>query len=266
VIDELLSDAAAFFEAAPSQRGQAVLSALPSLPEGFSVVSAEGRLFSHAPTGLTFVLIPGGRLEMGLSDEDIDSIHEQLGSGFPVDDFIERAKKTARPVHSVLARPFMCSFAPLSSNDVRRLSRGKRSRDTFARAEATALAAETGFRLPSEAELEWLRRDGTDRTFTLDAAANPERAARGTANARMAVDGLLMSEWAADDFHPSYSGAPVDSSPWMDGDPAGVYRAGTFLPVQHPVELIDLVAAFRSYGLDEDGATPDVMMRLACTL
>lgn len=266
MLDELLSDAALFFGAAPSRRREAVLSALPSLPDGFAVVSAEDRLLSHAPTGLTFVLIPGGRFEMGLTDKDIVEIHDELGDGFPVDDLIEAEKKRARPVHAVLVRPFVCGFAQLSSGDAQRLSAGRRSFDTFARGEASALASDLGFRLPSEAELEWLRRDGTDRTFALDAAAHPENAARGTAPARMAVKGLLMSEWAADDFHPSYVGAPEDSSPWLGGDPAGVYRAGVFLPVQDRVELIQLVAASRSYGVDEEGTTPDVMMRLACNL
>lgn len=266
MLDELLSDAALFFEAVPSRRRDAVLSALPCLPDGFAVVSAEDRVLSHAPTGLTFVLIPGGRMAMGLRDEDIVEIHEQLGDGFPVDDLVEAAKQSARPVHDVVVHPFVCTFTQLSSSDVKRVSGGRRSFDTFTRAEASALASDLGFRLPSEAELEWLRRDGTNRTFALDAAADPERAARGTASARMAVNGLLLSEWAADDFHPSYVGAPSDSSPWMGGDPAGVYRAGVFLPVQDHVELIQLVASFRSYGVDEDGEQPDVMMRLACDL
>jgi formylglycine-generating enzyme required for sulfatase activity len=126
------------------------------------------------------------------------------------------------------------------------------------RADALSLAGILGFRLPSEAELEWLARDGGAAPFLLNAASS------AAPRSRFGVERLHYGEWAADDWHPSYDGAPQDSATWRGGEPCGVFRAGTPpANMQSPEDLIFLLSAVRGQGTETLGF---VGMRLAADL
>jgi hypothetical protein len=118
------------------------------------------------------------------------------------------------------------------------------------RASAMREVSDAGFRLPSEVELEWILRDGDRFALTLGARPVPGKPGRFVFEpSRYGIEGLFIANWAADDWHPTYDGAPADSSPWMNGDSAGVCRS-TF-PLDAMVSEEDiavLLAALRTRG------------------
>src|SRR4030095_11777438 len=51
----------------------------------------------HPATGVSFVAIPGGRFEMGLSEQDIEEASEYVDLTTPVARWLDRVTKNARP-------------------------------------------------------------------------------------------------------------------------------------------------------------------------
>jgi hypothetical protein len=101
--------------------------------------------------------------------------------------------------------------------------------------------------LLSEAEHEWLARDGKQLAFTLDCVASVR--ARREPRSRFSIKNLHFEEWMEDDWHPIYEAAPTSSVPWLSGDPRGVYRGGLLLSaVQSDSEYVLGFAALRFPG------------------
>ena len=209
----------------------------------------------HTPTGLRFVAIPGGRFEMGLSEADMEEAAEHVDWTSTIAAIAEGFAKMARPVHPVEVRPFLASRTLLLDVGlIQRLSGGKIAYDSVSREEARELVRAAGFRLPSETELEWIARDGGRCHFTLDVATARKPASR------FGVEQVFWGEWAEDDWHPSYDGAPSTSTPWLDGAEQGVYRhAGGPEMMQSRDELLFMLAGVRGEGVqlpDFTGARP----------
>ena len=199
----------------------------------------------HAPTAARFVAVPGGRFEMGITDADLEEAAEHFDWTSPVAALVDTLASHARPTRCVEVLPFLVQRTLLSDLQViRRLSGDRVQTDSVSRAEALSLASAAGFRLPSEAELEWLARDGGRFHFVLDAAAGPRPS-------RFGVESLFDGEWAADDWHPTYDGAPKDGRSWRDGDASGVYR-GSHIPenMQSREELLLMLAGVRAQGVE----------------
>lgn len=189
----------------------------------------------HAPTGLDFAAIPGGQLELGITEDDFVALTSLTSEYDPAR--IAEQRAAASPAHPVDVRPFLCSrdllrgdlFRKLAGDPVKAGGDGR-----LPRAEAGALARRLGFRLPSEAELEWLGRDARGLALwvhelqRVSGDVEPEeldiydRVRRQPS--RFGLRELVYEQWAEDDWHPTYTGAPGDSRPWLDGDPSGVYR------------------------------------------
>ncbi|WP_437288312.1 formylglycine-generating enzyme family protein [Sorangium sp. So ce406] len=202
----------------------------------------------HRPTGIELVAVPGGSFEMGLRDDDLEELSEHVDWTSHVARAVRELEARCRPVHAVRVRPFLCAERPLSSEQARRLSHGREVSDTLPAGRAARFVEDLGFRLPSEAELEWLAREGGGLHFTCDiAAATGGRRGAVDVNGFGVVD-LLGGEWAADGWHPSYDGAPATSAPWSGGDPRGVFRGGLPLGLEERSELLLGLAAFRSPG------------------
>lgn len=211
------------------------------------VMGEDGLRFLHLPTEIEFVAIAGGRFEMGLSEADLEEASEHIDWTGEVAKLVKKLKREANPVHWVEVRPFLCARQLLDDEQVERLSGGRLENDTLTRDSARMLAQGIGFRLASEAELEWLGRDGGEAQFILDGLAREDE------RSRFGVEDLYYGQWAEDDWHPNYEGAPMNSAPWMGGDGRGVYRGGT-APVgwQSTEELIFLLAGVRfRAGKDE---------------
>lgn len=198
----------------------------------------------HLPTGLRFVAVPGGRFDMGLTEEDLEEAADHVDWTSQTASTVAAFLQHARPVHPVEVRPFLVSRGLVTDVDlVRRLSGGRLASDCFSRDEARWLARSSGFRLPSEAEIEWLARDGGRCHFTLDIARRKEQ------GSRFGIEQIFWGEWAEDDWHPTYDGAPDVSAAWYDGDACGVFR-GSATPeeMQCPEELLFMLAAVRGQG------------------
>jgi hypothetical protein len=264
----LLEDIEAFSSASPSSRGRAVKDAIRRLGDDeIEPLHAETGLVRHRGSGLVLLVVAGGRFSMGASEPDLRDARDLVAAVPEGVRQLEEIVRHAVPVREVLVRPFLCTVSPLTYEEILRLSGGSLRFDTLGRREALDLAASVGMRLPTEAELEWVVRDGRGLTFMLNAVSSYELACRGTAPARIAVRQPLAPIWAADDWHDDYSGAPRTSEvAWMKGDSNGVYRGGATLPVQDRLELLDLFAPLRRYGLDEGRYVPDCMVRLCRSL
>lgn len=247
------------FEAlTPSDRRSAKRILRRVLGEAFEVKRREyghSRLFCvmHRQWRQRFLVVPGGTFEMGLSENDLEQAVRLIDWTRLVARAVDDAKKAARPLRTVRIAPFLCSVSTLSPKAVERISGGAHRHDQFARRTVTAFLSHCpGFRLPAEAELEYLARDGGMNAFTCDGARRfvergvwPRRSTWGFRN-------LTLGEWAADSWHPSYEGAPLDSEPWSDGGPPGVYRG--LLP-GGPDEATDMIrglAALRGLAGPDD--------------
>ncbi|WP_129347302.1 formylglycine-generating enzyme family protein [Sorangium cellulosum] len=249
---EILNDPLALHQAGVDDRRRAIDALVAQLGDAWladqPALDEDSLPLVHRPTGLTFVAVPGGEFEMGLSDEDIEEASEHVDWTSPVARWIDNAAASARPVHRVNVRPFLCARALLDSARIHASADRPLDGESVQRSDALAVARALGFRLPSEAELEWLSRDGGAYRFTLDAARQfgavdgDDRLLRS----RFGVRDLHRSQWAEDDWHPTYDGAPATSLPWGDGDPRGVYRGGFHLiSLQSREELLHALAAVR---------------------
>ncbi len=188
----------------------------------------------HVPSGLVFVLVPGGRFRMG--DEE----------GWPDE----------RPVHEVSVRGFLLSKTPCTQRAFDRVG-GEDQRKTRGDElpmegvnweEATEWCEACGLRLPSEAEWEYACRAGTTGHwfFGDDPASLGEYAwFRENSDRRPHEVGRLLPnpwglhdlygnvlEWCEDHWHENYEGAPADGSAWVsdrEEDLWHVYRGGSHL-------------------------------------
>ena len=203
-------------------------------------------LLHHAGTDLEFVAVAGGELQLGISERDYLEWSEIVSDFDPGRLAAQRA--AAEPVHRVLVRPFVCSRTLVTHARIDVLSNGMITPSKWGllpRAAARQFAAWLGFRLPSEVELEWIGRDAG--RLHLFAHELLERAQSSLAEgeeewvdqddplesfyrvkfvpSRFGVLELVEQQWAEDDWHPNYIGAPSNSEPWLAGDPRGVYRS-----------------------------------------
>ena len=195
-----------------------------------------GIFFVHRPTSLEISVVPGGTMRMGLRPSDLEEIGRHVDI-CRVEYSIEVDGVSALPCHDVGVRPFLCARNALPEGSMHR-------------AAALAKVSALGFRLPSEAELEWILRNGDRDALTLGALPVAGSPGRFTFRAsRYGIEGLLVAQWAADDWHPNYEGAPATSVAWSDGDPAGVCRSTFPLPAMVSEEDIAvLLAAMRAPG------------------
>jgi formylglycine-generating enzyme required for sulfatase activity len=258
MIKELLEDVTAFARLGIEERKSLGRSIAAALGDGWSADDPAEDLdalpLAHQPTGLSFVVVPGGAFEMGLTEDDLAELRTTMGEAWD-DDIaasLERDAARLRPVRRVQVRPFLVARGYLQAQEVERLSGGRFQGDYCYRlgwGDARQLAASHGFRLASEAELEWLARDGGRSRFTLDAARKLEEIEGDSEllRSRFGVLDLFETQWAEDDYHPSYEGAPDTSVPWMNGAGTGVAR-GLSRPeyVEEPHQITGLLAALRT--------------------
>lgn len=225
-------------------------------PEFTPARSAAGTLglpmVRHA-SGVEFVLIPGGTFEMGLSTTE----ERALLAAMRTPDGRAAAKelaRAARPRHQVRVAPFLCARAPLVEDG---------SVALVSAAEAARMVKRAKLRLLSEAEWEYVARDGGSRAWIGldDAETDVQRAlARhakslygrssppsGAAADRFGVWALALGDWVADSWHQDYRRAPRDGAPWKPGKAPGVRRGGaaSLYPWQDADEHLESHAAIR---------------------
>jgi formylglycine-generating enzyme required for sulfatase activity len=224
----------------------------------------------HAPTDERFVVVPGGSFEMGMREADLDELSEYVDWTASAAHTIDQMKALCRPLRRVEVAPFLCAIRPLARDRIRTLLGGRHTRENFARADAVAFARDLGLRLPSEAELEWLAREGGRLTFVDDGARIWEKTRTWPTVGGFGVEDSSEGQWAADDWHPSYEGAPSTSAPWREGEDCGVFRGELPSgPDQHRSEIVFGLACHRNRGARPDDRDSDhafFRLRLALDL
>jgi len=193
----------------------------------------------HRVTDLPFLLVAGGTMQMGLQQSEIALVRRYVGSRPHVLEQIRQFQQFAAPVREVRVIPFLCGERRLKLAQVAAFSAElKDDADPcghMRRAAALRLSNEQGFRLPSDAELEWLARQGRNAPFILDCAFEaPEEDEENVVIAdqpiiaRFGIEDLFETQWAADDWFPDHAERPLTSVARTNGDPQGVRRFEEF--------------------------------------
>lgn len=202
----------------------------------------------HVASGVEFVLIPGGRFEMGFTREDAAAVDTQ----FPLREHkslrsaLKKTEPQMTPSREVDVAPFALARVP--------------QQEVVNRTEAEQALAQWGFRFPTEAEWEYVAREGVQQAFVLDAAADDERE-----QTAWGIDEMGATVWTGDLWHPNYKRAPKNAEPWTAGGGLPVYR-GSFSRelMQSRDELIFALSALRVEPLKKDDS--QVRVRFALKL
>lgn len=210
---------------------------------------------------LNFVVVPGGQMTMGMTEADLAEL-EELGE--EAAESVEFFAALSTPPRPVVVEPFLCAETPLLSGHAAALSiegddanAHRVLRQDSWQAAATVTAC--GLRLLSEAEWEWIARDGGRQSW-ICGPASPEvwtdRVLRGDPREARTPFGTLMlgwGEWVDDGWHDDYIGAPADSQPWGPTDRPETVRGGAFAcwPWQGGGEAVLLHAASRDRGFGQ---------------
>lgn len=222
-------------------------------------------LVRHRPTGIEFGLVAGGLLRMGLTEAEREVLLDQLGHvGQRTRALVDDLWQSASPVHDVRLPPFLCSRTPLLTHHVER--RRGRARGTVlevtsaeVRGVLRGFGKLPGLRLLSEAEWEWVARDGGHATWLNEpyhpqlVAATVARAAEFSEQApaatwsRLGFWGLACGEWVADTWHANYHDAPTNGHTWGECEAPRIVRGmgGEIFPWQEPIELSAMLAGWR---------------------
>lgn len=248
-----LAELSVFEALDPAQRLALAAPLAESLGKDFraypSLVGAKGMVaLDHVPTGICMIAIPGGSFDMGLTDEDADESSDTLGATATLQRLLMEVEAVATPVHRVVVAPFLLALAHLTSAQVAQLTGGAISVDALSPRDAGRFPGQTsGFRLPSEAELEYVGREGGKLHFLNDGGHVyastglwPEPAESG-----WGLSYLSTPTWTADEWHPDYEGAPATSKAWSDGGLPGVFRGGLVDPPEQAEDLVMGLAAYR---------------------
>ena len=196
---------------------------------------AQVRSMVHQPTGIEFVVVPGGRFEFGFSQQDRSFL---AAAPWWDEDWawsLEIEAQAATPSKTIELPGFLLE------------RRGPGERTT--REEALDRARSLGLRLASEAELEWVLRNGGVETMHLGASPEDDEGTVAFQPSRLGVEDLLGAHWVADDWHPDHEAAFADGRARTGGDPAGVCRVTFALDAFVCLEdMTALVAALRTRG------------------
>jgi hypothetical protein len=185
---------------------------------------------------LPFVTVPGGRMQMGILPTELDLLDFYLGHKPHIVAMLRPIIETSSPVCEIEVAPFLCSRL-LRAEEILGYVPGAETDPLGAVPRLTALevARAAGARLPSDAELEWLARQGGASPFVLDVVYEaPEDDPKNVlivdqpTAPRFGISDLFEAQWAADDWFPSHEGRPRTAAARVGGDPQGVRRFEEF--------------------------------------
>lgn len=193
-----------------------------------------------------FCLVPGGTFEMGFSEEEEAAVRAQsevnadCGNHFELYEQLFEQVSAMRPITHVRVQPMLVEQG-----------RGQ----TFELDEATDVLAESPFRVPSEAEWEYLARGGKLRELTYRGDVVPDTADWFEETAKLGVKGAnafglwgfgYEPELCADAWHETLDDHPRDGTPRRgDGDRVARGGAAQLYPWQETGEWHMLLSAFR---------------------
>lgn len=208
-----LHDLQSFLLLSPAERLELARSTVALLGVGWRAVEGvqAGAVVRHDASGVDFALIPGGKFRMGLSDADIAQVAGQVAWDADWEYSLRIDGEAALYCVDVELSPFLLQ---LHLDDAAWMTRGE--------ALDTALAA--GYRLPTEAELEWVIRNGGREALHLGARPDGTPGGFSFQPSVFGLGELMGAHWAADDWFPSHEGAAPDGTSRQHGDPVGVCR------------------------------------------
>lgn len=192
---------------------RAVLEQRFRVDDSFHGVAQLGALI-HEPSNLTFIAVPGGAFVMGFAADDMLATLRVMSDGelSDIEDLgtYAWAFGGSRPPHVVHVRPFLASTKLVGEESL--------CDATGCEEVADAMAA-LGFRNPSEAEWEWIAREGGAVQFVglpvdrhpLGPTLNPP--VQYDANGWGFGDLHNEPQAMADGWHSDYVGAPPTSAP-----------------------------------------------------
>jgi formylglycine-generating enzyme required for sulfatase activity len=250
---DALDDANTYLSLPPQEKRSLALELARALGAGWAAGDGDVPSLLNQPTGVEFVIVPGGAFDMGLTESDVWAVKESLGWEPDISETLSDAQAQVSPSRRVRVPAFLAARDPLGHTDVERLTAGRHAgiyAYELARTEALSLAREVGLRLPSEAEYEWLMREAGTASFAFDAVRRMKSDGNNTElwTTCFGVRRPFATCWCADDFHDSYEGAPLSAEPWMNGDSCGLARPSGAEPelVDEPAQALGLLACWRT--------------------
>ncbi len=213
-------------------------------------------------TGRVWVAIAGDTFEMGLNTADKQAL-TRMTKGWSEEAKMQARELAtiARPVHKVFVPPLLCAETPVRASEAKDAQGVTISGEVslFEPMAAVEYAAHVGARLLTEAEWEYVAREGGTRPWLSmgdDARKNnPEQFVRDALAAGLdgeprhvfGIRGMGWGTWVEDGWHPTYEGAPDDGRAWDPGEIPEVVRGGAYLswPWQMDGEALLMHAAHR---------------------
>ncbi len=209
----------------------------------------------HDPTGLEFVVVPGGSFVMGMREDEEESFRERVFGGD-----VERYNAVVAKWHLPQMRPprrvqvpsFLCARDLLKPSMAAGLAHTVIDDEMlFTPGQVPAVLMRFGWRLLSEAEWEWVARQGGARSWVIDVPEGvggldldfcDDVRENGWGIRNQKSD---QGEWVADAWHDSYEGAPADGRRWGgSGEVPGVHR-GAHTCWQDDAEAVTCHVALR---------------------
>jgi hypothetical protein len=249
-----LSTVAAWIAAGPKRQKQIALAVAKALASHTGTASkvVDIATFGGAPIATIacgkhrFCLVPGGTFEMGFSEEEeaavraASEVNAGCGNHWELYEQLFAQVDAMRPITHVRVQPML-------------VEQGRTK--TLELDEATDVLAESPFRVPSEAEWEYLARGGKLRELTYRGDVVPDHEGWFEETAKLGVKGAnafglwgfgYEPELCADAWHETLDDQPRDGTP-RRGDGARVTRGGAaqLYPWQATGEWHMLLSAFR---------------------